>query len=692
MFVAIVVSLGLGLGVAAQTANFNSNTTQGCVPLGGVNFTDASTGGVVINRDWNLGNGTIIPNGGATVGTNYLTAGTFVVTLTVTFANGDIRTVTKNITVHPKPVANFVASDTAGCRPHAVSFTDLSTTATGTITNWQWDFGAGGSTNANPNFVYTNIGQYNVSLIVTNSWGCQSDAATKFQYIKVYPRPNAAFTAIPNFGCKDTLTVSFNNTTTGGSPGNTYLWNFGDGNTSTVKNPTHFYAAPGTYTVTLTAFVGNNCSNTTTRTVTVSNFTAAFNTAPDTVCINVANTFSGSATPAASSIRWIFSDNGAIQFGASTSHTFASLGDYMVTMIATSPQGCLDTITKVVHVKSGANLAPFFVVAPDTVCLNAPNTFTGSSTPPPAAIRWIFSDNGAIQNGFSVSHSFGVLGDYQVTMIVYSPQGCTDTITKMVHVKNRANLSPVITTAPDTVCVNASTVFEGGAAITPNLIRWQFSDNGAITTGSPTSHSFSPPGNYQVSLYVYDAQGCADTLTKPIVVKAGPPASFVPDRINGCGIPFTVNFTNTSPGNNLQFTWNFGDGSPAVVTNGPLPVSHTFNSFGNFTVTLTARDTLLNCPGPSATVLIRNVQPTVNFTYVPPSGCMPLPVAFTAQITNLIVPVTYYIWNYGDGSPLDTTTSPISNHLYNTAGGFNASLTVVTSECTYTTIDRKSVV
>ena len=688
MLVAVVVALGVGLASTAQTANFTSNTTQGCVPLGGVNFTDASTGGVVINRDWNLGNGTIIPNGGATVGTNYLTSGTFIVTLTVTFANGDVRTATRNIVVHPKPVANFVASDTAGCRPHAVSFTDLSTTATGTITSWQWDFGAGGSTNANPNFVYTNVGQYNVSLIVTNSWGCQSDAATKFQYIKVYPRPNASFTATPNFGCKDTLTVNFNNTTTGGSPGNTYLWNFGDGNTSTVKNPTHFYAAPGTYTVTLTAFVGNNCSNTTTRTVTVSNFTAAFNTAPDTVCINVANTFSGSATPAAASIRWIFSDNGAIQFGASTSHTFATLGDYLVTMIATSPQGCLDTITKMVHVKSGANLAPFFVVAPDTVCLNAPNTFTGNSTPPPAAIRWIFSDNGAIQNGFTVSHSFGVLGDYQVTMIVYSPQGCTDTITKMVHVKNRANLSPIITVAPDTVCVNASTVFEGTAAIPPNLIRWQFSDNGAITTGSPTAHSFAPPGNYQVSLYVYDAQGCADTLTKPIFVKPGPVASFVPDKTSGCGIPFTVNFTNTSPGSDLQFTWNFGDGSPAVVTNGPLPISHTYNAFGNFTVTLTARDTLLNCPGPSATVLIRNVLPSINFTYVPPSGCMPLPVAFTAQITNLIVPVTYYIWNYGDGSPLDTTTSPISNHLYSTAGGFNASLTVVTSECTYTTITK----
>src|SRR5688572_28882905 len=71
----------------AQTADFSMNKNEGCIPLGGVNFTDLSSGGSVVRRDWNLGNGTIINNGAATVGTNYLTAGTFTVSLTVTFAN-----------------------------------------------------------------------------------------------------------------------------------------------------------------------------------------------------------------------------------------------------------------------------------------------------------------------------------------------------------------------------------------------------------------------------------------------------------------------------------------------------------------------------------------------------------------------------------------------------------------------------
>jgi PKD repeat protein len=148
--------------------------------LSGVNFTDVSTGGTVVRRDWDLGNGTIIPNGAATVGTNYLTSQTFIVKLTVTFSNGDVKTKTDNVIVHPKPSVDFVASDTAGCVPHNVIFRDLSTTVTDTINNWTWDFGAGGSTVKSPSFVYNTAGNYNISLIVKNSCGCESDAGSRF--------------------------------------------------------------------------------------------------------------------------------------------------------------------------------------------------------------------------------------------------------------------------------------------------------------------------------------------------------------------------------------------------------------------------------------------------------------------------------------------------------------------------------
>ncbi|MBL0357915.1 MAG: PKD domain-containing protein [Chitinophagaceae bacterium] len=225
----------MSTGVKAQTADFTINIRNGCVPLGGVNFTDASSGGTVTRRDWDLGNGTLISSGPAVVGTNYLTSQTFIVKLTVTFLNGTVRTKTDSVIVYPKPFVDFRVNDTAGCVPYTASFTDLSTTATGTINTWTWDFGAGGSTIRNPAFVYNSPGLYNISLIVKNNWGCESDAATKFQYVHVWNKPTAAFTANPYFSCNDTATVFFNNSTTNGSPANKYQWDFGDGNSSTLK-------------------------------------------------------------------------------------------------------------------------------------------------------------------------------------------------------------------------------------------------------------------------------------------------------------------------------------------------------------------------------------------------------------------------------------------------------------------------
>jgi PKD repeat protein len=214
----ILIFLNFSNVVFSQTVDFTINTTQGCVPLSGVNFTDITTGGTVVSRDWNLGNGTLIPSGGITVGTNYLTSGTFNVTLTVNFSTGPSLSKTKTIVVHPKPIADFESKDLIGCIPHLATFKDLSTTSTGTITNWQWDFGAGGSTLPNPSFTYPNPGNYQISLIVKNSWGCSSEAASKPAYIKVFPKPIANFTSSTVSSCDTPFVVNFTNTTTGSGP------------------------------------------------------------------------------------------------------------------------------------------------------------------------------------------------------------------------------------------------------------------------------------------------------------------------------------------------------------------------------------------------------------------------------------------------------------------------------------------
>lgn len=144
------------------------------------------------------------------------------------------------------PVTAFTANTTAGLAPLTVQFTDLST---GGPTSWLWTFGDGNTSTAqNPQHTYTAPGLYTVTLNATNEYG--SDEEIKTNYITVYGPVTAQFSANITGGTAP-LTVQFTDFSTGGPT--SWLWSFGDGNTSTAQNPQHTYTTAGTHTVTLTA-------------------------------------------------------------------------------------------------------------------------------------------------------------------------------------------------------------------------------------------------------------------------------------------------------------------------------------------------------------------------------------------------------------------------------------------------------
>jgi len=144
------------------------------------------------------------------------------------------------------PVTAFTANTTAGLAPLTVQFTD---TSTGGPTSWAWSFGDGGtSTTQNPQHTYAAPGTCSVNLTATNEYG--SDEETKTDYITVYAPVTAQFSANITGGTAP-LTVQFTDLSTGGPT--SWLWTFGDGNTSTAQNPQHTYTTAGAHTVTLTA-------------------------------------------------------------------------------------------------------------------------------------------------------------------------------------------------------------------------------------------------------------------------------------------------------------------------------------------------------------------------------------------------------------------------------------------------------
>src|SRR6185436_11357788 len=148
--------------------------------------------------------------------TTYFNAGTYNIKLVVrNSAGADSVTRSQFITVYPNPIIDFTASDTSGCFPFPVQFSDLSISQTGSITNRSWDFGDGDTSSlSNPLHTYTSAGDFSVTLKVTNSYSC-TKTFSKTKYIEIKNGVTANFTNNSPPKCIAPVTVTFNNTSAG---------------------------------------------------------------------------------------------------------------------------------------------------------------------------------------------------------------------------------------------------------------------------------------------------------------------------------------------------------------------------------------------------------------------------------------------------------------------------------------------
>ena len=244
--------------IGQPKANFNANPVAGCAPLV-VLFNDASTGNPT-SWQWDLGNG--ITSNLQTPAAIYSNPGKYTVKLVVKNVLGiDSITKLQFITVYSSPVVSFSGSPLVGCFPLNTQFTDLTQAGSGTVQKWEWDFGDGKiSTVQNPSHTYLTLGNYNVSLKATNSFGCFS-FATRPSYIQIGSGATAQFTNSTPNSCKAPAMINFVNTSTGTGSLN-YQWDFGDGTTSTSSSPSHNYLLPGSYTVKLIVFNSLGCTDT----------------------------------------------------------------------------------------------------------------------------------------------------------------------------------------------------------------------------------------------------------------------------------------------------------------------------------------------------------------------------------------------------------------------------------------------
>jgi len=252
-------------GGTTVIADFSAEPTKGAEPLK-VNFTDESriAEGEIVSWKWDFGDGNTSTEQNATH--TYSTAEPYSyynVSLNVTTSEGDsdVEMKTEYIKVwkpDAAPDADFSASPRKmQMSPLTVDFTDLSL---GEVESWFWDFGDGATSNEqNPTHTYGE-GIYTVSLTVTGPGGSAKD--TKTNYIVVNrPDPVPAQTDAHFFADKRSgappLEVKFTDMSRSAGEIDSWLWDFGDGNTSTEQNPTHTYSTEGTYTVSLEVTAGD---------------------------------------------------------------------------------------------------------------------------------------------------------------------------------------------------------------------------------------------------------------------------------------------------------------------------------------------------------------------------------------------------------------------------------------------------
>jgi gliding motility-associated-like protein len=564
-----------------------------------------------------------------------------------------------NITINPKPVANFGFS--LGCAGEPVSFRDSSTITSGSLTSYTYGMGDGGTSNlANPVYAYPLSGVYNITLTVTSNAGCSD---TKIKTLTVNPTPVADFSV--NNVCIGSSTTFVNSSS--GATG--FLWKFGDGNTSTAISPNFTYANPGTYTATFIVSNAAGCTDSIQKNVTiypepVADFSFV------SACPNSAVQFTNLSTVSGGSLAsaWTFGDGNSSN-ATNPSNTYIFSTSYNVRLIVTSDFSCRDTITKPMAVYP-VPLSGFNV---QNVCFGNPSLFQNTTTITSGALSfiWNFGDSTSSIASDPIKN-YDTIGLYNVTLTATSDKGCVSSVTKQHRVFDQ----PVAGFTAPNVCLGDSTQFTNNTVGTSVTFQWSFGD-GFFSAAANPKHKYNAAGTYNARLISRNISGCADTITHTVAVYPQPVAAFTGSNVcYGNTIQFS-NFTTIGSGT-LNYTWNFGDGTGSY---NPAPVKN-YASPGTYSVQLLAVSDN-GCKDSLSQSFSVFPQPVAGFTAA--NVCFGDTVLF---INNSQGAGVTYQWNFGDNTT-DTVMSP--KHFYAAAGTYNVQLIVSNGSCADTVTKSLSV-
>ncbi|HIO72867.1 MAG TPA: PKD domain-containing protein, partial [Flavobacteriales bacterium] len=555
-----------------------------------------------------------------------------------------------------------------------------------------WDFGDGFTASQQfPKHSYAAPGTYVVTHTMTNACGNTTDV-TDTVVIDSSLIPNSGFSHSPSpVACPD-QPINFY-----AQEGNadSYDWDFGDGNTSVLQYPFHQYGAIGLYVVSLT--VVNDCGNQSTTTDTL--FIVDTITLPGSINTMVSPNSSCPGEQIYFDAQWGFPTyvydygDGNIDTMSNpySQHIYSTPGTYYTSQTIMNYCGSDTTIydTVVINSSMGIPNNVSLNTYPSSVCPNQPMSFYGPYGY--ASYDWFMGDGSDTisTNSYYLNYSYANAGTYNVAVTITNYCGDDTVLYDSIIIDNNIPVSNsvYISGYPNPACPGETVNITASNGFSTYV--WDFGDSSATVTTSNQSvtHQYDTAGVYTTSVTMTNYCGNDTTISTSIQIDT---SIQVPNWLS-----FNVYPDEVCPGQEVGFntgagyasyTWDFGDGYTAM---GSYNTSYTYDSVGTYNVAVTVANGCGN-----SVVLTNTVQVDSNANF--PSW-MNMWFSQSPVCPNELVTLqTYsgystYIWDFGNGDSILTTTSSQIDHAYPAAGDYQASVTIVNgcgdSITVYKTID-----
>ena len=473
---------------------------------------------------------------------------------------------------------------------------------------------------------------------------------------------NVDFSATPLTVCVGE-DVQFTDLSTSNTTIVSWVWDFGDGTSSTLQNPTHAYNTSGTFTVILTANNGSNAlSEVKTNYILVHTLPQPSFTLSTPPCSLPATLSVTSVTPTSgATFSWNFGNGQTSTQAQPINISYSSPGTYNISLSTTNTStGCENSISQLITIN---NYNTSFTSSPSTVCTGSPVTFTHNSTPGTNSFNWNFG-NGQTSNQANPSHTYSTPGTYNVTLNSQNTTiGCSGQFSQTITVleAQQPSLTPSLTIGcnPATISFTNTSGFNG-------TFSWDFGNGNTFNGNNPPAQQYTMPAfdeipypeseSFTVMIYSIDANGCSSGQAYPdLITIYNLFPDFTVDVDEGCETLFST-FTNSSfspiPGFPItSWYWNFGNGQTSNQQN---PPTQAYNE-GVYDVSLTV-STANGCTATldSLEAIEVGILPNVLFSVGPDTICARQTLDFQ-NLTTIDVPYdedeVEYFWLIGNQGP-----------------------------------------